>query len=119
MVEKKSVQGRGWGEQYFRFENTVFFHEEKILILDYSIFFSLHQPWSFFTFEILILCGDFFSIQRFLERNLFLTKQHLIAMVCQWIFWAKKKYQNFPWRFFLKFFLQVSKGQKFIKKVPI
>ena len=81
-----------------------FFHEEKNLILDYSIFFSLHQPWSFFTFEILILCGDFFSIQRFLERNLFLTKQHLIAMVCQWIFWAKKKISEFSMEIFSQVF---------------
>ena len=58
-------------------KTLIFPMRKKFLILDYSIFFSLHQPWSFFTFEILILCGDFFSIQRFLEGNLFLTKQHL------------------------------------------
>ena len=49
---------------------TLFFSIRKKIILDYS-FFSLHQPWSFFTFEILILCGDFFPYRDSLKEIFF------------------------------------------------
>ena len=41
------------------------------------IFYHCTKMWWFFTFEILIHCGVFFSIQRCLEGNLFLTKQQI------------------------------------------
>ena len=67
MVEKNKACREEVGVNNTSDLKTLFFSmRKKFLILDYSIFFSLHQPWSFFTFEILILCGDFFFHTGFL-----------------------------------------------------
>jgi len=65
-----------------------------------------------------------FSIKRFLEGNFFLTKQQLIAMIWQWIFRPPKKIQDLQTppknsEFSMGVFFQVSKGEKFQKKVHI